>query len=307
MIVRLATPAMGTRFELVLSGRDEATLRAAGEEALEEIEEQDRRWSLFRAASLTARINRSAPRAIPLGADDEELFACALEVHRASRGAFDPTVAPLMRTRGFHDRSQLGEHDDTRVGGEGIELDRAAHTVRLADPRAAIDLGAIAKGHALDLAAERLREAGIESALLHGGTSTIVAIGAPPGSDGWAIGLAGDDAPELHLRDEALAVSASHGRTLADGAGHLLDPRTGKSAAPDLVAAVLAPSARLADAWSTALVVDGTLALLPSSLTGTLHRDGVWQRAGVEPTRFLSSGSKTLAGSKTIPLSPLST
>lgn len=249
MIVRLATQAMATGFEVVLAGEDEVHLRAAGEAALEEITECDRRLSRFRRDSLVAHLCRVAPeRPVRVDEDTFALFRDCAAVYSASRGAFDVTVGPLMSARGLH----AGAPAQGEVGAHAIELDHGARTVRFRRPLA-IDLGAVGKGHALDLAAGVLREAGIERALLHGGTSTVVAVGKPRGGDGWRVQVAGG--PEVLLADQALAVSAAHGRTDARGAGHVLDPRSGGAASAPGPAAVTAPTARLADCWSTALLV----------------------------------------------------
>src|SRR5690606_5023207 len=97
-----------------------------------------------------------------------------------------------------------------------------------------------------------LREHGVTCALLHGGTSSVVAIGAPPGEEGWRIALGPEPhAPMVTLCDAALAVSATTERP------HIVDPRTGAPAPPNRRAAVIGPTARLADAWSTALLVLG--------------------------------------------------
>ena len=128
-----------------------------------------------------------------------------------------------------------------------------------------IDLGAVGKGYAVDCAIETLREAGVESALLHGGTSTVYGLGAPPGAEGWKIAIA--PAPEqsspqaaIMLRDCALSVSAVWGKSFeADGKrfGHVIDPLTGWPVNNAVQAAVALPSATETDALSTALLVLG--------------------------------------------------
>jgi thiamine biosynthesis lipoprotein len=111
----------------------------------------------------------------------------------------------------------------------------------------ALDLGAVAKAEALDRAAEVLREHGVEAALLHGGTSSVLAIGAPPGERGWRVGIA--DLACALLRDAALGVSGNR-------RPHVRDPRTGATLADaPRTAAVVAPTAAAADALSTALLV----------------------------------------------------
>lgn len=264
MLERLALPAMGTRFEIVLvpeTGLSAAHLRAAGEAALAEIEEADHRLSLFRTDSLLSLINRSAfAQAVGLDGETLQLLSNALEVHEKSDGAFDITVAPLMVQRGLHTSTRGTGPASVAAGSSTVVLDRTASTVRFTEPACAIDLGAIAKGHALDLAAEVLRDAGVERALLHGGTSTVLALGPPPGKAAWRISLAHEpDAPPVELAHGALSVSSGSGRRAPDGTGHVLDPRTGQAVPTGRYAATLAPTATLADAWSTALLVDPTL------------------------------------------------
>jgi thiamine biosynthesis lipoprotein len=299
-IVRVASHAMGTRFEIVLSGEDLSGLRAAGEAALAEVEERDCRLSLFRRESLLTHLNARAGRG-EVRVDDEtfELLEACRAIHRASRGAFDPTVAPLLRAYGFHDRPAPAVLGDGApfVGMEAVRLDASRSTVRFLRPGMSLDFGAIGKGHALDLAAERLRECGVDCALLHGGTSGVVAIGSPPGTDGWrvAIRAGGPGLPlRVNLRDRALSVSAPHGRTVeVEGRrlGHVFDPRTGVPVDAGRAAAVVAGSARLADGWSTALLV---LAERPAEApaemtTAILPREGGWRIEGSESDRFVSA------------------
>lgn len=238
---------MGTRFELVLHGDDPIHLRAAGEAALAEIADCHHRFTRFSADSLVSHIQRvAADRPVPLDADTFALFEDALAVGRISGGAFDITVAPLMD----------GETAPV-FAADPILLDRKAMTLRLRAGGVRLDLGAIAKGHALDLAARTLLESRVRSALLHGGTSSVVAIGTPPGADAWRIALAqAPHAEPLCLRDSALAVSTTRGGR-PGAAGHIVDPRTGLPVPVGRAVAVTGPSARLCDAWATALVVLG--------------------------------------------------
>ncbi|MBM4062870.1 MAG: hypothetical protein FJ265_17515, partial [Planctomycetes bacterium] len=151
------------------------------------------------------------------------------------------------------------------VGMQHVELDAAAQTVRLPRPGMALDLGAIGKGHALDLAAQALREHGVRRALLHAGTSSVLALGAPPGLPGFRIGVGPwQPGPVATLREAALSVSRPHGQQQPqpDGtsAAHVVDPRTcAPVAGGPALAAVIAASARTSDALSTALLVDPTL------------------------------------------------
>jgi thiamine biosynthesis lipoprotein len=166
------------------------------------------------------------------------------------------------------------------AGFGGVVLDPHGLTIAFSDPGVAIDLGGIAKGYALDRACGVLREAGIGAALVHGGTSSIAAIGAPPGTDGWRVRLSGGDA-ELVLRDCSAAVSAPSGRVTGTGAGHIIDPRTGNPVGLEIEAAVVGESGTLADAWATALVVSGGRPdRMPPEIGSAVRVGGQW---GVSP------------------------
>lgn len=261
MIVRLASEAMGTRFELVLSGEDEFRLRALGEEALAAIEDEHRRLSAFDAESLVGRLNAFAGvRPQPVDQDLFDLLTLSEQVWRDSDGAFDPAIGDLMRQWGHRGEPAQGDQR-TGAGFDAVARDPDARTVAFTRPGVAIDLGGIAKGYALDRAAEIIREAGIPAALLHGGTSSIVAIGAPPGSPGWRVrlgsGVPGAPQADLVLRDIAASISAPSGRISEASAGHIIDPRTGTPAERVFEAVAVGQSGTLADAWATALVVLG--------------------------------------------------
>jgi thiamine biosynthesis lipoprotein len=272
--VALAATAMATRFELVLHGESEAQLRAAGEEAIAEIHRLENQLSLYRPGSEIAQINARAA-AVPVQVSPEifALLAHATELTRATGGAFDITIGPLVRAWGFMTACpRLPTPEEIAaarqlVGADKIILDAQNRTIRFAQAGMILDLGAIGKGYAIDRAAEILREAGVRSALLHGGTSTVSAIGQPPDSAYWEVALpektvtqGAPTPPSFRLCDEALSVSAISGRSFEAGGrtfGHVIDPRTGQPVAHTRLTAVALPSATETDALSTALLVGG--------------------------------------------------
>jgi thiamine biosynthesis lipoprotein len=194
--VTLARLAMATRFEIVLHGTDPAALRAAGEDALNEIDRLENQLSLYRQGTEVARLNAQAARE-PVRVTPT-LFALlehARKLSLESGGAFDITIAPLVRCWGFMDgtgrlpeAAKLAEAR-ANVGMHLVQLDPAALTVRFARQGVMLDLGAIGKGYAIERAAEVLREAGVTSALLHGGTSSVYGLGSPPGMNGWKVAV----------------------------------------------------------------------------------------------------------------------
>jgi thiamine biosynthesis lipoprotein len=218
---------------------------------------------------VNARAAREAVRVTP------PVFALlqhAFRLTEETRGAFDITVAPLVRAWGFMagsgclpDPAALAEAR-AHVGMQNVHLNAEDFTVRFAREGVMLDLGAIGKGYAIERAAEILREAGVTSALIHGGTSTVQAIGSPPDADSWAVAIAhplrrdGAELATVRLRDEAMSVSAISGKSFDSAGktfGHVLDPRTGEPVQGAILAAVALPSATETDALSTALLTLG--------------------------------------------------
>ncbi len=271
--VRLALEAMATRFELVLYGESVMDLRAAGEEALAEIRRLEAVLSFYRPTSDVGRVNRSAHRQpVRVSQQTYELLAQAAEMTAWTQGAFDITVAPLMRCWGFvRGKGAWPEPDAlhdarSKVGMQHVVLHRNERAVSFLQEGASIDLGGIGKGYAIDEAAKVLRTCGVQRALLHGGTSSIIALDAPPQEAAWRIALpashthACGDPPlaVVPLKGQALSVSAAWGKAFEkDGKsyGHVIDPRSGGPVQGAEMAAVVHDSATTADALSTALMV----------------------------------------------------
>ncbi|CAG0959441.1 FAD:protein FMN transferase [Phycisphaerales bacterium] len=294
--VLMALEAMGTRFEAVLVGEDEFALRSAGEAAFEEIRSLHARLSAFEQGSVVSLLNqRAAAGPVRVAGDVFGLLSLCRGVWEASGGAFDPTVGPLMRLWGFRQRGGEDWNPPTdaeveaaraRVGMNLVQLDAESWSVRFSRPGVAVDFGAVAKGYALDMCAEVLRERGVACAFVHGGTSSISAIGAPPGAAGWVVEvkspIEGVGSKRVSLRDESMSVSAPHGREVmvrGERLGHVIDPRTGRPARGAALAAVVSRSGALADAWSTAgLVLGGGADRLPEGMRMmVLSQGGVWE------------------------------
>lgn len=275
--VTVARHAMATRFEIALFGDHPVDLRAAAEEALDEVQRVETMLSWRNPASPLARVNsRAGQEPVRVNPEIFALLRRCRELSELSHGAFDLSVGPLMRAWGFHatdgqvaDEAALAAARQA-CGMRFVELDDTGLTVRFTRPGMRLDFGAVGKGYALDLAAEVLRDAGMTSALIHGGTSTVCAIGRPPGEEGWKIAVEyppGDSADEplpaltvLSLGDTAMSVSAVWGRVFRIGQdtfGHVIDPRLGRPANRALLSILISPSATESDALSTALLVEG--------------------------------------------------
>lgn len=283
--VRLARHAMATRFEWVLWGQAPERLRAAGEEALDEVDVLESALSRYRGSSDIARVNAGAANGpVRVSPSTFRLLERARGLCEATEGAFDITVGALLRAWGFVGGS--GSRPSTEAlrqardasGWHRVGLAASEFSVTFDHPGVELDLGALGKGYALDRALDLLTEAGVPHALLHGGTSSILTRGSAPDGRAWQVGLPGPGgsvpitadsitgfaaAPTsrtIELRDESLSVSAIWGKSFKDGGeelGHVLDPRTGEPVRRARWAAVVGPEAAVSDALSTALLVLG--------------------------------------------------
>ena len=263
---------MATRFELLLSGGEEVFLRAAGEEALREVERMEALLSFYRPDSEISHFNRRAGR-VPLQVSPPLFYLLrkCQEFSRLTDGAFDVTVGPLMRAWRFMQESgsileeSVLEEARTRTGIGHLRFDEATFTIASDLSGVEIDLGGFGKGYAVDLALRSLRENGVTSALLHGGTSSVGVVRRPPDREAWSIELQAPfelaGAPvRIDLVDAALSVSAVRGKSFRVGekmSGHVLDPATGRPVEGGLAAAVSGPSASVCEVLSTALLVKG--------------------------------------------------
>ncbi len=264
--------AMACRFEITLASEDAAWLPAV-RDALDGVDRLESELSVFRETSAVSRINRGAGAGTV--AIDQDLLALLQhcdDLRRATGGAFDITSTPLSRCWGFLLRAARlpspGEIDDARarVGGEGIRLDRAAMTVGFDRPGIEINLGAIGKGYALDRVAAAMRQSGVARALLSAGRSSLLAIGpsTSSGAAAWEVEVVSPrhERPlaRVWLRDAALGTSGAGEQFVEiDGVryGHVIDPRTGWPARGVASASVIASSAAVADALSTAFLIGG--------------------------------------------------
>ncbi len=272
-LLRAACRAMATHFEVLLPYGTPHALTLAGT-AFEEIDRLEQQLTVYRDTSEVSRLNQLAPlMAVPVEAGLFDLLSLAARITRATEGAFDITAGALIKAWGFFRGPRRVPSEDERVealsqvGMHHVVLEAEPRTVRYLRPGLEINLGSIGKGYALDRVAQRLRqEWNLPAALLHGGQSSVYAMGSEPGTNrGWAVGLSHPWDPErrlgvLRLRDRALGTSAAtfqhleyNGRKL----GHILDPRTGWPAETLASASVVAPTAAEADALATAFFILG--------------------------------------------------
>ncbi len=221
----------------------------------------------YRPASELRRVSATHGRCTPVS---EPLFAVlgtALTVARATDGAFDPTVGPLVtlwresrRTARLPSRAAIADAR-RRVGWRHVALDASRRCVRLARAGMRLDLGGVAKGFILQAALDTLRAHGVSRALLEAGGDIVVG-DPPPGRRGWHVDAPGADAAvkerAVALANAAIATSGPTAQ-FVEIAGvrysHVVDPRTGVGLTTGAVATVVADHGATADALATALTV----------------------------------------------------
>ena len=196
-----------------------------------------------------------------------EAIRFAVAVAEETHGAFDPTVGARMEARGFNRDYRSGAvvgsevRTDESVSFSDVVLNESARSVRL-ERALLLDLGAVAKGLAIDMAVQELRP--LANFVVDAG-GDLYCGGHNAAEQPWTVGIR--HPRESHalltrvaITDAALCTSGDYERRVADdtaGEHHLLDPTTGASPRDVISASVIAPTAMVADALGTAAFVLG--------------------------------------------------
>jgi FAD:protein FMN transferase len=265
--------AMGSTWSVVVYGQDRDGMIRAVDAAFDEVHRLDELLSHYRPESEWSEVNRKAAEGpVKVSAEVFRLLEACQEYSRASEGAFDITVGPLMKLWGFYKGSgRLPRRAEVmaalrRVGWRHIELDPHARTVRFVRKGVEMDPGGIGKGYAVDRMIEVLKQHGIASALVSGGGSSIYGLGAPPTDPkGWRTEIrdprnSRKTIAAVHLRNESLSTSGTYEKFFrADGRvwSHIMDPRTGYPARGTLSVSVVAPRTIDSEAWTKPIFING--------------------------------------------------
>lgn len=221
------------------------------------------------ASSDVCRINEQAGRRpVRVDSDTMAMLVQAKKHHQSSQGAFEVTIGPLMEAWGFGGKNphvpQPGQIQAAlaRVDSDKLVLNERERTVLLQMPGMKLDLGAIAKGYATEKALQRLKDNGIETALIDAG-GNIRTLGRTTGDTPWKIGIKNPRKPDaivavLELEDASAVTSGDYYRYFeSDGIRyhHILDPHSGYPAAHTMSATVVTKDAALADILSTVFFI----------------------------------------------------
>jgi thiamine biosynthesis lipoprotein len=260
---------MGTfvRLQICSSGLTEPKIKQKLKPVWDRLRQIEAEMSAYRAQSAVSRINRSYPDAVAVSAGLYRLLQESVRLSQATQGAFDVTVKPLIDL--WDQKARAGQVPSqkeiqkvrTSVGMDQLIL-KNGRKVRLAHPGTAIDLGAIAKGFAVDEAACILKKQGFDHFYIDAGGDLYLS-GFSCRDRAWRIGVRDPrDKTKvmevLHITDSAITTSGDYEQfyTIAGKRySHIIDPKTGHPEETVVSATVIAPHAIEADALSTALCV----------------------------------------------------
>jgi thiamine biosynthesis lipoprotein len=262
---------MGTLITIEVPGRpgqmpDDPAREAAMERAFDWFRRIEETCSRFDANSELRQLSAQIGMPVPASGLLYEAVQFALAVAEETGGAFDPTVGLRMEASGFNRDYRTGLSANTALVANAsatyrdVRLDPAARTITLLRPLL-LDLGAVAKGLAIDLAARELQP--FENFAIYAGGDLYLG-GHNPAGEPWSVGVRHPRDPQglietLLVSDAAVCTSGDYERRTPDGGSghHLLDPRTGAPAPACASVTVVAPAAMVADALATAAFVLG--------------------------------------------------
>ena len=278
---------MGSEFAIDVYAPDQATATQWMDESFEEIDRLEDLLSNYRPTSELSRITREAgEHAVTTDPETFRFLQTSFEWSKRTGGAFDITVGPLMRTWGFFfNQGRVPSQEELNrvrpnVGWDKVVLDPAKRTVSFrAGAHVDLDPGGIGKGYAVDRVVALLRGHHVTAALISGGSSSIYAVGAPPGTQGWRVNVPdpaedGQTLSVVYLKDASLSTSACSEKFFIKNGHrycHILNPHTERPVEDMLQTTVIAPTATDTDALSTSTFVlgaEGTRRLL-DTLPGT--------------------------------------
>ncbi len=259
-IHRFSHEAMATIYEVLIQHDDYRYCRQAAQEVFGEIGRIEQELSRFVPNSDIGRINTSpAGQPIQVGMDAFECLSIACRLYEETEGVFDVTIGSLFRCL-LDERRQPRGASEAEIeaalrltGADLLRLDAEYYTVTVAVKGVQVDLGGIGKGFTVDRIGGMLREWGLNRVLVHGGYSSVLALDAPEGGDGWPITFSnpedfGQTIVRFSLKNGAVSGS---GR----GKGHIIDPRTAKCVLGRAASWACTEDAASGDALSTAFMI----------------------------------------------------
>lgn len=266
---------MGTEFTIQIAGAKGRDTGPALRAAFAKIAALDKAMTDYDPESELSKLGATAPHASPVRVSPDlgAILSAACQASEETDGAFDVTVGSITKLwRQARRQKKIPDAERLKialasVGYQHLKVAQAKPgewTVQLTQSNLRLDLGGIAQGYAADAALAILRDHGFPAALVNA-SGDIVVGDAPPGSDGWKIGLVAinpKQPPTKFVRLQRCAISTSgdafqfvefDGRRYS----HIVDPKTGLGLTTPMAVTVIAPTGTVADAYASALCVLG--------------------------------------------------
>ncbi len=264
----ITTTSMGTEISVSLWAQTPEDAAAATKAVIDEMNRIDQLMSSYKPTSELAIINKEAAQhPVKISAELYDLIKRALDFSKLTDGAFDITYASVgylydFRKKTHPQRDAIKQHLPA-VNYHHVLLDDNNTTIEFKRQGVRIDLGGIAKGHAVDRSIEILKLAGIQHAMITAGGDTRV-LGDHKGRP-WSIAIQNpvkenENVAIIPLLDEAISTSGDYERFFDEGGiryHHIIDPETGDSARKVKSVSIIGPESTSADALSTSLFVMG--------------------------------------------------
>lgn len=259
---------MGTSIHVEVWSETPESGKQAIQAVMQEMQRINQLMSPYISSSELSQLNTLATETpVKVSTELYDLIALSVELAKETDGAFDITFASVGYL--YHYRKNQKPAQNTindllsAVNYRHITFHPQQSEISFAHPKVKIDLGGIAKGHAVDNSIEILKQHGVKHALVSAGGDTKLLgdrLGKP-----WMVGIrdprhADKQTVVLPLSDTALSTSGDYERYFEqDGQRyhHILSPKTGESAHEVQSVSIIGPRSTLTDALSTAVFVLG--------------------------------------------------
>ncbi len=266
---------MGNRFELSVLAADQVYAGTCIDAAVEEIRRIEKLLTTFNGESDTNRINSHAGIS-PVKVEREVagLIVRSLKISDITQGSFDITYGSIDKRLWNFDTNMKSLPDVATakksvrlINYKNVVVNEKNSTVFLKEKGMRIGFGAIGKGYAAGRAKMILQQMGIVSGIVNA-AGDLTAWGLQANGEPWTIGIADPDVrhhsfSSLNITDMAIATSGNYEKYVAiDGKkySHTIDPKTGLPVSGIKSVTIIAPSAELADAFATPVMVMGIIA-----------------------------------------------
>jgi len=273
LVHRRILKLMGNRFEISVVDKDSILAEKHIDVAIDEIRRIEKLLTTFSDDSQTNLINQNAGIK-PVKVDEEvfDLIDRSLKISLLTQGSFDITYGSIDKRLWNFDvtMKELPDKETARksvrlINFKNIILDEQKGTVFLKEKGMRIGFGGIGKGYAADRAKNILKKRGVKSGIVNA-AGDLITWGTQPNGKPWTIGIANPNNSStpfssLNISDMAIATSGNYekyavinGKTYS----HTIDPKTGLPVSGIKSVSIICPSAELADAMATPVMVMGT-------------------------------------------------